>query len=82
MLGTAYENAAIALAVMIRAQASLSNEPVNQWQERYEDSDLWNDCTKDQYEGFAKQPDIETRILYTGPPALAPKDCELFHHMR
>ena len=43
--------------------------PVYQWRERYIDSDLWDDCTKEQYEGFAKRPDVETRILYTAPPA-------------
>jgi hypothetical protein len=49
------------------ALSSLAAEPVYQWRERYEDSDLWDDCTKEQYEGFAKQPEIETRILYTAP---------------
>ncbi|EGQ5285359.1 TPA: hypothetical protein U2Q83_002852 [Enterobacter hormaechei] len=63
------EDAAMALAAMIRAKASLQAEPVYQWRERCEDSDLWDDCTKEQYEGFSKQPDIETRILYTAPPA-------------
>lgn len=43
--------------------------PVYQWRERYIDSDLWDDCAKEQYEGFAKRPDVETRILYTAPPA-------------
>lgn len=43
--------------------------PVYQWRERYVDSYLWDDCTKEQYEGFAKHPDFETRILYTAPPA-------------
>jgi len=43
--------------------------PVYQWRERYVDSYLWDDCTKEQYEGFTKRPDVETRILYTAPPA-------------
>ncbi|WP_248638217.1 hypothetical protein [Citrobacter koseri] len=51
------------------ALASQVAGPVYQWRERYEDSDLWDDCTKEQYEGFAKRPDVETRILYTAPPA-------------
>ncbi|WP_363420710.1 DUF551 domain-containing protein [Enterobacter ludwigii] len=58
----AEELARIALA----AQAA---GPVYQWRERYVDSYLWDDCTKEQYEGFAKHPDFETRILYTAPPA-------------
>lgn len=51
------------------ALAAQAAGPVYQWRERYEDSDLWDDCTKEQYEGFAKRPDVETRILYTAPPA-------------
>ncbi|TKU92263.1 DUF551 domain-containing protein [Citrobacter sp. wls617] len=52
--------------IALDAQAAA---PVYQWRERYVDSDLWDDCTKEQYEGFAKRPDVETRILYTAPPA-------------
>lgn len=51
------------------ALAAQAAGPVYQWHERYIDSDLWDDCTKEQYEGFAKHPDFETRILYTAPPA-------------
>ncbi|EKS6738513.1 hypothetical protein NTH60_002502 [Enterobacter ludwigii] len=51
------------------ALAAQAAGPVYQWRERYIDSDLWDDCTKEQYEGFAKHPDFETRILYTAPPA-------------
>ncbi|EOZ5246951.1 DUF551 domain-containing protein [Enterobacter hormaechei] len=58
----AEELARIALA----AQASGT---VYQWRERYEEGHFWDDCTKEQYEGFAKRPDVETRILYTAPPA-------------
>lgn len=67
--GAVNEDAAMALEAMKLALASLEAEPVYQWRERYEDSDLWDDCTKEQYEGFSKQPDIETRIQYTAPPA-------------
>lgn len=52
--------------IALDAQAAA---PVYQWRERYVDSDLWDDCTQEQYEGFAKRPDVETRILYTAPPA-------------
>ncbi|MGA4664433.1 hypothetical protein ACK6SE_03415 [Enterobacter ludwigii] len=51
------------------ALAAQAAGPVYQWRERYIDSDLWDDCTKEQYEGFAIRPDVETRILYTAPPA-------------
>ncbi|EMO3864346.1 hypothetical protein ACY2QH_003852 [Enterobacter hormaechei] len=51
------------------ALAAQAAGPVYQWRERYVDRDLWDDCTKEQYEGFAKRPDVETRILYTAPPA-------------
>ncbi|MEG5742053.1 hypothetical protein UXP63_04640 [Enterobacter hormaechei] len=67
--GAVNEDAAMALAAMIRAKASLQAEAVYQWRERYEDRDRWDDCSKEQYEGFAKHPDFETRILYTAPPA-------------
>jgi len=50
------------------ALAAQAVGPVYQWRERYVDCDLWDDCTKEQYEGFAKRPDVETRILYTAPP--------------
>ncbi|WP_439037950.1 hypothetical protein ACR04O_03035 [Enterobacter hormaechei] len=68
-LGAVNEDAAMALAAMIRAKASLQAEAVYQWRERYEDRDRWDDCSKEQYEGFAKHPDFEIRILYTAPPA-------------
>ena len=51
------------------ALAAQAAGPVYQWRERYVDSYLWDDCTKEQYEGFAKRPDVEARILYTAPPA-------------
>ncbi|ECD4285559.1 hypothetical protein E0X61_06490 [Salmonella enterica subsp. enterica serovar Potsdam] len=44
-------------------------EPIYQWRERYEEGSLWDDCTKAQYDGFAKKTDCEVRILYTAPPA-------------
>lgn len=59
----------VALELARIALAAQAAGPVYQWRERYEDSDLWDDCTKEQYEGFAKRPDVETRILYTAPPA-------------
>ncbi|MCJ7341783.1 hypothetical protein LPQ20_20815 [Klebsiella pneumoniae] len=57
------------------ALAAQAAGPVYQWRERFEDSDLWDDCTKEQYEGFAKRPDVETRILYTAPPAHKANPC-------
>lgn len=50
-------------------QAAMDAEPVYQWRERYEEGILWDDCTKAQYDGFAKNPECETRVLYTAPPA-------------
>lgn len=44
-------------------------EPVYQWRERYEEGSLWEDCTKEQYDGFAKNPECEARILFITPPA-------------
>ncbi|EIL4283651.1 hypothetical protein LLK53_002640 [Salmonella enterica subsp. enterica serovar Thompson] len=46
-----------------------SAKPIYQWRERYEEGSLWDDCTKAQYDGFAKKSDCEVRILYTTPPA-------------
>ncbi|EOP9424683.1 hypothetical protein [Citrobacter braakii] len=46
-----------------------SAEPVYQWREAFEEDSLWDDCTKAQYDGFAKKTDCEVRILYTTPPA-------------
>ncbi|EDK8146058.1 hypothetical protein GG892_24685 [Salmonella enterica] len=46
-----------------------SAEPVYQWREAFEEGSLWDDCTKAQYDGFAKKTDCEVRILYTTPPA-------------
>lgn len=60
------------------ALAAQAAGPVYQWRERYIDSDLWDDCTKEQYEGFAKHPDFETRILYTAPPTPV-SDEDLLH---
>ncbi|EBS5966004.1 DUF550 domain-containing protein [Salmonella enterica subsp. enterica serovar Newport] len=40
-----------------------------QWREAFEEDSLWDDCTKSQYDGFAKKADCEVRILYTAPPA-------------
>ncbi|HHO9847649.1 TPA: DUF551 domain-containing protein [Escherichia coli] len=54
--------------VLGRRQAD-SAEPIYQWRERYEEGSLWDDCTKAQYDGFAKKTDCEVRILYTAPPA-------------
>lgn len=51
------------------AQTAKGAEPVYQWRERYEEGGLWEDCTKEQYDGFAKNPECETRVLYTAPPA-------------
>ncbi|HHW0480895.1 TPA: DUF551 domain-containing protein [Escherichia coli] len=50
-------------------KAAMDAEPVYQWRERYEEGILWEDCTKEQYDGFAKDPECEARILYTAPPA-------------
>ncbi len=44
-------------------------EPIYQWREAFEEDSLWDDCTKSQYDGFAKKADCEVRILYTAPPA-------------
>lgn len=41
--------------------------PVYQWREAFEEGASWDDCTKNQYEGFTKRQDIETRILYAAP---------------
>lgn len=46
-----------------------SAEPIYQWREAFEEDSLWDDCTKSQYDGFAKKADCEVRILYTAPPA-------------
>lgn len=55
-----------------------SAEPIYQWRERYEEGSLWDDCTKVQYDGFAKKTDCEVRILYTTPPApVVPDGCAL-----
>lgn len=55
-----------------------SSDPIYQWRERYEDGSLWDDCTKAQYDGFAKKTDCEVRILYTAPPtAVIPPE---LHH--
>ncbi|RAM42236.1 hypothetical protein DOZ52_13390 [Enterobacter hormaechei] len=62
------EKAQMDLELARIALAAQAAGPVYQWRERYEDSDLWDDCNKEQYEGFAKRPDVETRILYTAPP--------------
>lgn len=51
------------------ALAAMDAEPVYQWRERYEEGSLWEDCTKEQYDGFAKNPECEARVLYTAPPA-------------
>lgn len=50
------------------ALAAIDAEPVYQWRERYEEGSLWEDCTKEQYDGFAKDPECEARVLYTAPP--------------
>ncbi|EQB1748287.1 hypothetical protein ACYCWS_004726 [Citrobacter farmeri] len=52
-----------------RKQASRGAMPVYQWRELYEEESLWDDCTKEQYDGFAKNSECEVRILYTAPPA-------------
>ncbi|MDF3830931.1 hypothetical protein P3T83_24940 [Pseudocitrobacter sp. 2023EL-00150] len=51
------------------ALAAMDAEPVYQWRERYEEGSLWEDCTKEQYDGFAKNPECEARILFITPPA-------------
>lgn len=51
------------------ARAAMDAEPVYQWRERYEEGSLWEDCTKEQHDGFAKNPECEARVLYTAPPA-------------
>lgn len=47
--------------------AAQSARPVYQWRELYEEGSLWDDCTKSQYDGFAKKADCEVRTLYTAP---------------
>ncbi|HAT2173033.1 hypothetical protein LJU39_11565 [Citrobacter freundii] len=51
------------------ALAAMDAEPVYQWRERYDEGSLWDDCTKAQHDGFAKNLECETRVLYTAPPA-------------
>ncbi|AMH15361.1 hypothetical protein AL515_16510 [Citrobacter sp. FDAARGOS_156] len=46
-----------------------SAETIYQWRETFKDDSLWDDCTKAQYDGFAKKTDCEVRILYTAHPA-------------
>ena len=48
--------------------AAMDAEPVYQWRERYEEGSLWEDCTKEQYDGFAEHPECEVRVLYPAPP--------------
>lgn len=60
----AEELARVALAVT-------GAEPVYQWRERHDEGDLWEDCTKEQYDGFAKHSECEARVLYTAQPASA-----------
>ena len=59
----------IALVELQQRRDADSAEPIYQWRERYEEGGLWDDCTKAQYDGFAKKTDCEVRILYTTPPA-------------
>lgn len=59
----------IALVELQQRRDADSAEPIYQWRERYEEGGLWDDCTKAQYDGFAKKSDCEVRILYTTPTA-------------
>lgn len=59
----------VALLELQERRTADSAEPIYQWRERYEEGGLWDDCTKAQYDGFAKKSDCEVRILYTTPPA-------------
>ncbi|QAT69546.1 restriction alleviation protein, Lar family [Citrobacter freundii] len=59
----------IALVELQQRRDADSSAPIYQWRERYEEGSLWDDCTKAQYDGFAKKTDCEVRILYTAPPA-------------
>ncbi|HBZ8690713.1 hypothetical protein WE580_13905 [Citrobacter freundii] len=59
----------IALVELQQRRDADSSDPIYQWRERYEEGSLWDDCTKAQYDGFAKKTDCEVRILYTAPPA-------------
>lgn len=59
----------IALVELQQRRDADSSDPIYQWRERYEEGSLWDDCTKAQYDGFAKKTDCEIRILYTAPPA-------------
>lgn len=59
----------VALLELQERRKADSAEPVYQWREAFEEDSLWDDCTKAQYDGFAKKTDCEVRILYTTPPA-------------
>lgn len=61
------------------AQTAKGAEPVYQWRERYEEGSLWEDCTKEQYDGFAKNPECEARILFITPPAPVVPDARYQH---
>lgn len=76
----ASDAAVIHLKLAEIALAAMDAEPVYQWRERYEEGSLWEDCTKEQYDGFAKDPECEARILYTAPPAPVVPD-ERYQHL-
>ncbi|MEB2478128.1 hypothetical protein QMM96_22115 [Citrobacter freundii] len=59
----------LAMAIELQERRKASAEPIYQWRERYEEGSLWDDCTKAQYDGFAKKTDCEVRTLYTAPPS-------------
>ncbi|HHR4050322.1 TPA: DUF550 domain-containing protein [Salmonella enterica] len=65
-----HHEAILALVTEIQERRKAdSAEPIYQWREAFEEDSLWDDCTKSQYDGFAKKADCEVRILYTAPPA-------------
>ena len=45
----------IALVELQQRRDADSSDPIYQWRERYEEGSLWDDCTKAQYDGFAKR---------------------------
>lgn len=62
-------NAELFAKVTRIALAAMDSKPVYQWRERHDEEALWDDCTKEQYDGFKKHPECEARIIYTAPPA-------------
>lgn len=68
-LGYAMADAVKVIGEVLERRKAYSAEPIYKWREAFEEDSLWGDCTKYQYDGFAKKTDCEVRILYTTPPA-------------